>query len=96
MRDKEGSAMRADGWGWQERRHFGMERGGKWLRERTARGAEGMKGGLVQGERKRRRGGTGEAREMHFRQHEGEREAEGSVLPLTLQTHSSMRRDITH
>lgn len=58
-------------------------------------GAEGMKGGLVQGERKRQRGGTREAREMHFRQHEGEREAEGSVLPLTLQTHSSMHRDIT-
>lgn len=58
-------------------------------------GAEGMRGGLVRGEKKGWRGGTGGARATHFRQHEGERGAEGSALLPTLQTHSTTPRDRT-
>lgn len=46
----------------------GKNEGVKGLRVERAdiQGAEGMKGGVVQGEEKRR-DGTGDAREMHFR-----------------------------
>lgn len=46
------------------------------------RGAEGMKGGAVRGKKKGGGDGTGGARATHFRQHEGERGAKGSVLHL--------------
>lgn len=59
------------------------------------RGAEGMKGGAVRGKKKGGGDGTGGARATHFRQHEGERGAKGSVLLPTLQTHSTKYRDIT-
>lgn len=57
--------------------------------------AEGMRGGPVQREEKGGGAAQGGARATHFRQHEGERGAEGSILLPTLQTHSSTYRDIT-